>query len=145
MNTFGKNIGILYRQLNLFLNRELSDSGLTSTDLMYLGTLFAQDGVTQDDLARDFCIDKAATARSMQSLEKKGIILRKADEKDRRAKRVYLTEKAYTYQAKIEEIQGKWISVCNMNLSEEELNKLEIQLEMIANHVKMINGEEKEG
>lgn len=29
MNTIGKNISILFRQLNLFLNRELADTDLT--------------------------------------------------------------------------------------------------------------------
>ena len=60
MNTIGKNINILYRQFNLFLNHELSGVELNSTDLMYLGTLFIEDGVTQDDLAKDFCVDEPA-------------------------------------------------------------------------------------
>ena len=60
---------------------------------MYIGSLYDQDGVTQDDLAREFCIDKAATARTIQTLESKGILLRKVDENDRRAKHIYLTQK----------------------------------------------------
>ena len=69
MNTIGKNLSIIYRQFTVFLNRELADSELTATELMYIGSLYDQDGVTQDDLAREFCIDKAATARTIQTLE----------------------------------------------------------------------------
>lgn len=146
MNTIGKNINILYRQFNLFLNHELSGVELNSTDLMYLGTLFIQDGVTQDDLAKDFCVDKAATARSMQNLEKKGIIIRKPDESDRRAKRVYLTDKAYKYKPLMESIQKKWMKICNTPMNDEEVIQFEKNLEIITEHVKLINGiDDKEG
>lgn len=140
MNTIGKNINILYRQFNLFLNHELSGVELNSTDLMYLGTLFIEDGVTQDDLAKDFCVDKAATARSMQNLEKKGIIIRKPDESDRRAKRVYLTDKAYKYKPLMESIQKKWMKICNTPMNDEEVIQFEKNLEIITEHVKLING-----
>lgn len=146
MNTIGKNINILYRQFNLFLNHELSGVELNSTDLMYLGTLFIEDGVTQDDLAKDFCVDKAATARSMQNLEKKGIIIRKPDESDRRAKRVYLTDKAYKYKPLMESIQKKWMKICNTPINDEEVIQFEKNLEIITEHVKLINGiDDKEG
>lgn len=146
MNTIGKNINILYRQFNLFLNHELSGVELNSTDLMYLGTLFIEDGVTQDDLAKDFCVDKAATARSMQNLEKKGIIIRKPDESDRRAKRVYLTDKAYKYKPLMESIQKKWMKICNTPMNDEKVIQFEKNLEIITEHVKLINGiDDKEG
>ena len=146
MNTIGKNINILYRQFNLFLNHELSGVELNSTDLMYLGTLFIEDGVTQDDLAKDFCVDKAATARSMQNLEKKGIIIRKPDESDRRAKRVYLTDKAYKYKPLMESIQKKWMKICNTPMNDEEVIQFGKNLEIITEHVKLINGiDDKEG
>lgn len=145
MNTIGKNINILYRQFNLFLNHELSGVELNSTDLMYLGTLFIEDGVTQDDLAKDFCVDKAATARSMQNLEKKGIIIRKPDESDRRAKRVYLTDKAYKYKPLMESIQKKWMKICNTPMNDEEVIQFEKNLEIITEHVKLINGIDDKG
>lgn len=145
MNTIGKNINILYRQFNLFLNHELSGVELNSTDLMYLGTLFIEDGVTQDDLAKDFCVDKAATARSMQNLEKKGIIIRKPDETDRRAKRVYLTDKAYKYKPLMESIQKKWMKICNTPMNDEEVIQFEKNLEIITEHVKLINGIDDKG
>lgn len=146
MNTIGKNINILCRQFNLFLNHELSGVELNSTDLMYLGTLFIEDGVTQDDLAKDFCVDKAATARSMQNLEKKGIIIRQPDEADHRAKRIYLTDKAYKYKPLMESIQKKWTKICNTPMNDEEVIQFEKNLEIITEHVKLINGiDDKEG
>ena len=88
----------------MFLNNELEKVDITATELMYLGSLYKKDGITQDELVREYCIDKAATARTIQSMEKKGLVYRKADEVDKRAKRVYLTEKGRQLNARIKEI-----------------------------------------
>jgi DNA-binding MarR family transcriptional regulator len=136
MSTIGKNIGILSRQLTLFLNRELADSDVTATELMYLGTLYVQDGITQDDLAKEYCIDKAATTRTIQGMEKKGIVVRKADPADKRAKRVYLTTTAYSYQSRIEEVQRKWMAIADIGMSEEESAVFEKQISDMAERIK---------
>ncbi len=144
MNTIGKNISILYRQFNLFINHELSDVELNATDLMYLGTLFSKEGITQDDLAKDFCVDKAATARSMRNLEKKGIITRQSDKDDRRVKQIYLTEKAYEYKPLMKSIKEKWMKICNTSMNENEVEQFAQNLEIITEHVKKVNNMKSE-
>lgn len=39
-----KSVIVLFRQMNLFLNRELLDEKLTSSDVLYLALLYEQDG-----------------------------------------------------------------------------------------------------
>ena len=68
-----KSVIVLFRQMNLFLNRELLDEKLTSSDVLYLALLYEQDGRTQDEMAEAYTVDRAATTRSLQGLEKKGI------------------------------------------------------------------------
>lgn len=46
-----KSVIVLFRQMNLFLNRELLDEKLTSSDVLYLALLYEQDGRTQDEMA----------------------------------------------------------------------------------------------
>lgn len=135
MNSVGKNICILYRQLNAFLNQELVNSELNAQELMYLGFLYEKDGITQDTLASEFCIDKAAIARTMQAMEKKGIVRRTEDTTDRRAKCIFLTEKAYEYKQQIEQIQEKWLDVCDIGLSAKEMQKFENQINMMTERV----------
>ena len=144
MNSIGKNISILYRQFNLFINHELSDVELNATDLMYLGTLFSKEGITQDDLAKDFCVDKAATARSMRKLERKGIITRQSDKDDRRVKKIYLTEKAYEYKSLMKSIKEKWMKICNTSMNENEVEQFAQNLEIITEHVKKVNNMKSE-
>ena len=45
-----KSVIVLFRQMNLFLNRELLDEKLTSSDVLYLALLYEQDGRTQDEI-----------------------------------------------------------------------------------------------
>lgn len=46
-----KSVIVLFRQMNLFLNRELLDEKLTSSDVLYLALLYEQDGRTQGWIA----------------------------------------------------------------------------------------------
>ena len=64
-----KSVIVLFRQMNLFLNRELLDEKLTSSDVLYLALLYEQDGRTQDEMAEAYTVDRAATTRSLQGLE----------------------------------------------------------------------------
>ena len=61
-----KSVIVLFRQMNLFLNRELLDEKLTSSDVLYLALLYEQDGRTQDEMAEAYTVDRAATTRSPQ-------------------------------------------------------------------------------
>lgn len=53
-----------------------------------------QDGQFQQQLADRTMKDKAAITRLIDGLEKKGLVRRMADEKDRRQKKVYLSGNA---------------------------------------------------
>ena len=49
-----KSVIVLFRQMNLFLNRELLDEKLPSSDVLYLALLYEQDGRTQDEMAEAY-------------------------------------------------------------------------------------------
>lgn len=46
-------------------------------------------------------VDKAATKRAVKSLEKKGMLIRRQDENDRRQNKLYLTESAKVLWPKV--------------------------------------------
>ena len=94
MDQAGRYISVLMRQLNLFFSHELSEVEITASELMYLSQLYRADGLTQEEMSMEISVDKAATTRTIQGMEKKGLIRREAHEEDRRSKRVYLTDKS---------------------------------------------------
>lgn len=139
MHEIGKNISILYRQFHLFLNHELEGTNITATELMYLASLYQKDGITQDDLVKEYCIDKAATARTIQGMEKKGLILRKPGVSDKRSKNIYLTDEAYIYRNMISQIQKKWLETINIELSQKETDEFAKTLAAVTQKAKRMN------
>jgi DNA-binding MarR family transcriptional regulator len=53
--------------------------------------------------------DKGLVARNIKTLEKKGLIRREQDEKDRRFKYIYLTDSAFSLHEALLDVLKKWI------------------------------------
>ena len=136
MDTMEQNFSLICRKFTKFLNGELKNAGITPAELSYLDYLLCQDGLTQDELAKASCVDKAAVTRVIQSLEKKGVVERKADETDKRANRIYLTDKAYHYADVMKEVRQKWMQIIGVQMSRQEMQRLEQQVAEIAEKVK---------
>lgn len=66
-----------------------------------LSDLWQQDGIRQQDLAVSLIKDKATIARTIQFLEQKNILVRVADQQDKRNKRIYLTHKGKTLKQQL--------------------------------------------
>ena len=66
-----------------------------------LADLWEKDGLSQQDLAISIVKDKATIARALGLLEKKNIIVRIKDEKDKRNKKIFLTYKGTQMQHKV--------------------------------------------
>lgn len=124
---------------NLFFSHELSETELTASELLYLAQLYTKDGLTQEEMSGDLSVDKAATTRTIQAMEKKGLVRREVDSVDKRAKKVYLTEKAYEYETRIREIQKKWVDFITQDMTKDEADKFAGQLKQMAARAKEIN------
>ncbi len=141
MYSIGKNIGILDRQFNVYLNHELKSTDITAAEFMYIGFLYQKDGITQDELAKEFLVDRAAVTRTLQRMEEKGFITRQVCTDDKRGRRVYLTEKAFQYEKKAEEIQLRFVHAVGKDLSEEKQKEIEDTLTFMAELIKGLNME----
>ena len=136
MDTMEQNFSLICRKFTKFLNSELKNAGVTPAELSYLNYLLEQNGMTQDELAKASCVDKAAVTRVIQTLEKKGVVERRADETDKRANRIYLTDKAYHYADVMKEVRQKWMQIIGVQMSRQEMQQLEQQVAEIAEKVK---------
>lgn len=139
MKQAGTYISVLMRQLNLFFSHELSEVEVTASELMYLAQLYAQDGLIQDEMSNEISVDRAATTRTLQAMEKKGLVRREQDENNHRAKRVYLTEKAKGLEPRIRELQRRWVDFITQDLTQEESDTFARQLRMLAQRAREIN------
>ena len=87
---------LLYRAFHAqrnYLRSYLGEVGLEVGQPKLLGYLFFHGPCRQSQLAGYFDIDSAAVSRMLDSLERSGLILRKADENNRRCNQVQLTDR----------------------------------------------------
>ena len=89
---FGFNVARLARRLRQAVDAELQAFGLTDATwrpLAYVGRLGG--GVRQKELATALSIEGPSLVRLLDNLERRGLIERREDETDRRARGIYLT------------------------------------------------------
>ena len=71
---------------------------VTVEQWMILLLLWVQDGVSQQYIADYIGKDKGTISPQIDGLERRGLVSRRADKKDRRQKRVYLTDQGRNIQ-----------------------------------------------
>ena len=113
-------ISEIQRMGNIFFLKELSYLGLGYGQFNFLMELYKKDGVRQEDLSLNLKIDKGTTARAIKKMEDEGFIIRTHDDKDKRANRIFLTEKAISHKENVYKIARRWEDNLTKNLTNEE-------------------------
>lgn len=84
-----KHLIFVARKAQLRIGSRLSPFGITAAEEPFFMAIQHHAGATQEELTALVGVDKAATARALASLERKGFLTRRQDEKDRRQNRIY--------------------------------------------------------
>lgn len=95
------NLDIALRNMDQLFGRVVQPLGLTIIEWYILRALYERDGQHASELAR--AVGRAATSftPNLDKLQDKGFVERKPDQADRRAVRIFLTEKALTMKADV--------------------------------------------
>ena len=103
----GRLISILYRKNQIYLNAAMKPLNITTAEQPILMYLYPHNAVTQEEISTYLQVDKALTARTVQSLIKKGLVTKEKDEKDKRCNKISLTQKGLDMrEAMIEKFSG---------------------------------------
>ncbi|WP_271000676.1 MarR family winged helix-turn-helix transcriptional regulator [Listeria seeligeri] len=122
--SLAKAIAIIHRSESTFKNKKLLETGLNIGQLRYLWTLYKEDGISQESMAKRFMVDKASVTRHIKRLEKLGMIRREIDVKDRRIQRIFVTENGFMMRELIEETTADWSAMLTAGFSEAEQDSL---------------------
>ncbi|QQO09182.1 MarR family winged helix-turn-helix transcriptional regulator [Breznakiella homolactica] len=87
----GELASVLYRQYQAFINREMKEYGVNSSEFLYLIRIPDSGTVNQTYLAETVFCDNAIVSRSIQSLADKKLVARERSGEDKRAVMVSLT------------------------------------------------------
>lgn len=82
------------RRMIAYYNQTLEPLGLTAQQVMALGVLWQEDGISLGEFSRRAGMGKAAAVTMIQRLENMGLVAKAADPKDGRLNVLNLTRKA---------------------------------------------------
>ena len=128
MSELTHNITDIARCAAQYRSEELAALGLKACHGSYLAVISANPGITQDQLARRIFINKSNVARQLTALEEDGFVERRACCDDKRAMRVYPTEKTLQILPQINVILANWEDLLTQDLDEQEKDLLEKML-----------------
>ncbi len=127
----GKYLSIINRKGNVFITKEISKFGIGSGQVMFLMELYKKDGISQEELSEGLNIDKATTCRAIKKLEEAEFLTRVKDKNDKRAYKLYLTQKSKDMEESIRDVLRICEDHISKNLSEEEVKTLAMILKKI--------------
>ena len=87
----GKLITMISRGQQIYLNHNLKDLGINSSQLHLMFEISHQSNINQEKIALRCNLNKGAVARSIKNLEDKGLLLRETDPENRRQNKITLT------------------------------------------------------
>ena len=141
--SIGKWISIIHRQSQIYLNNELRQYDINSSEYIYLVNLASNEGVNQKYLSDMLCVDEALTTRVIRNLEKKKYVVREKDSNDKRAYKIKLTEKGKKIQPIIVDKLKYWTEILSTGMSKEQVDYIIDNLVSMANNAIITNRGEK--
>lgn len=112
-------------------NRRAQGLGLSQAQWQALAYLRRQEGVKQVTLAETLEIQPITLARLIDRLEEAGLVTRRPDPNDRRAIRLFLTEKAKPLLKKMQELSAETRRQATMDLTEEGRRQFVLTLQTV--------------
>lgn len=113
-------IGYLARKNHAYFEHEFSKMGLTPGAPFILKQLYHNDGIRQQDISDNQHINKAHITRILPRLIEQGLIRREAHPTDKRAYRIFLTQKAKDMREDFFRTFHVWEALLNTNFTVEE-------------------------
>lgn len=130
-----RSIGILNRHFQTYINVHFKNIDISFSEYIFLINIYENEGINQEELSLMLFIDKAATARDIKSLEEKGFLQRKTYEKDKRVKKLYLTDKAKDYKECIYSTLEKWVNFTTEGMTKDTIDVVMNGLQFMGNRV----------
>lgn len=124
MERIMKYISRVYRATWINRDEAFPELGLTGIQVGYINLICKYPGTTQDELAKWLFVNKSSVTRQVCQLKEMGFITRETCPEDKRAKRLYPTEKAKEIFPQINRHFEEWNDILTGSLSPEDQEKL---------------------
>ena len=121
MLSFMKMLNNISRSQAIYRNSRITASDLNSCHYAFVISICRKPGRSQEEIARDLCLNKSTVARALNSLETNGYILRTPLPNDKRQFSVHPTEKMLGVLPKVRKASAEWRDQLSEDIPEEEM------------------------
>ncbi len=122
MSKFMKMLNNISRSQAIYRHSRISADDLQSSHYAFALAICREPGRSQEELARELCINKSTVARNLNYLEEKGYISRLPLPNDKRRFSVFPTEKMLDILPEIKTASLEWMDLLSEGIPKEELD-----------------------
>ena len=138
-NIIDSDSSVISRCSQKHFDKILSEYGLSYTHLTFLTTIYENEGIPMVALANNNEFDKGTISKSIKNLEDLGYVEIKDSEEDKRAKKIFTTNKTRELMPKLYLLRQNWTNYLCSDLTEEEKEKFNIALGKLLQRAKEYN------
>ena len=131
----GRYVSIFDRLMKMYYDHGLSAFEIGWGQQFYVEYIYEHPGASPQEMAECIRVDKATLSKTIKKLTEVGYIRVEVDEKDRRMKHLYLTEKALPAAKQTKKIHGTFFEDLQAGISREELTVTENTLRRMADNI----------
>ena len=118
---FMKMLNNISRSQAIYRHNRIAADDLQGSHYAFVLAVCRQPGRSQEDLARELCVNKSTVARNINCLEEKGYVSRVSLPNDRRQFSVFPTEKALQVLPVIRAASTEWMTLLSEGISQTDL------------------------
>jgi len=130
-NSIGFLLAKAYQRSWGLLREEIESYDLTPPQFGLLAFLWQQDGLTQVEISEKGQIDRSTVGGLIDRLEKSGLLERRQHPQDRRAYKIYLTDRGRELEMPLSECAGRALTTFTVGLNEQDVIELRRILEIL--------------
>lgn len=121
MAKFMKMLNNISRSQAVFRHSKISAADLQSCHYAYALAVCREPSRSQEEIAKELCVNKSTVARNLNYLEEKGYIERKPLPCDKRQFSVYPSEKLLSVLPEIRAASEEWMNLLSDGIPQNEL------------------------
>ena len=122
MSKFMKLLNNISRSQAIYRRSRIAADDLQSGHYAFVLAICREPGRSQEELARELCINKSTAARNLSALEERGYISRSPLPCDKRQFAVFPTEKMLAVLDEVRSVSVEWMQQLSEGIPQEQLD-----------------------
>jgi DNA-binding MarR family transcriptional regulator len=139
-----KMLNNISRSQAIYRNNKISAKDLQTGHYAFVLAICREPGRSQEEIAKELCINKSTVARNLNCLEEKGYISRSFLPNDKRQFSVYPTEKMLAVLPEVKKASAEWMMLLSEGISQHELDIFNSVLERMQSRARDIIEKQEE-